>query len=124
MGKKLDWHFKTINPESYSIDITSDINNRLMKGLFLKSKKKIQKKTLTDTSKASLEGVETFIVEPKYFKMIKNLILRVPINRINKEIEVDGYSIVSSYIDKATFTRKNGKEWLLELVVTGEYIKK
>lgn len=117
------YSFEEVNESDYTLTFTYNTDAKLIGHLFKKSKKKLAKKLNKDID-ADLENIQEFeipdnqkkIMFPYLMKVIKN-----HIKHVGKEIEPDGFKIITSNITGAVYQLLKDKSWKVYITVEGQY---
>jgi len=119
--KVINWDFNALNPSDYEVYIELEVENRLLLYIFNLSKKKLSKKNINVEN--LINKINSFDIDPRFLNLLKTVI-RPIINDIKGACRMDKIEVLSFAIKKAYFKRNKNQEWIVKIILTGQYADK
>lgn len=119
--KTLDWEFKALNAIDYKIDLSFNVENKMLWYIFQKSRTRIARTKNINIS-GDVENIQRFDIDKRYHNLLTNIISPI-IKKIKKETQEDKIEVLSYYV-KYGFFKKKLDIWNVYIEVQGQYVDK
>lgn len=122
MKRQIPFGFKCISETDYQIKIDLVAKGSLMDTIYRLSRLKYVKQAGKDAPKR-IESITKFSIPPEFLKLIK-VSLKRPLRDVEVQVKEDGIDLLSMVVYSANFVKSAEGDWLIGIVVTGQYVDK